>query len=92
MAGPIPLQDQLYHVLLLLADLPKAPSVRTAAAQLLQRLPTCTWVPAALVAALGSAQPAEQLRQLLLGAPGSVERPGRLLYTLQVRRKRGVGG
>ncbi|GIL73346.1 hypothetical protein Vretifemale_3533 [Volvox reticuliferus] len=75
--------DQLYRVLLLLADLPKAPGVRAAASRLLQQLPTCSWVPAGLLEALHSDQPAAQLRGQLLGPGGGVERPGLLLYTLQ---------
>ncbi len=71
-------------MLLLLADLPKAPAVRAAASRLLQQLPTCSWVPAMLLEALHSEQPAAQLRRLLLGPSGGVDRPGLLLYTLQV--------
>lgn len=95
-----PPQEQLYRVLLLLADLPRAPAVRAAAGRLLQQLPTCGWVPAALLEALqaGQGQAGEQaaaaLRRLLLGPGadggegsrgGGVKRPGLLLYTLQVR-------
>lgn len=78
------MQDQLYRVLLLLADLPRAPAVRSAAARLLQQLPTCAWVPGALLGALLGPRPAAALRQLLLGSSGEVERPGLLLYMLQV--------
>lgn len=80
-------QDQLYRVLLLLADLPKAPGVRAAASRLLQQLPTCSWVPLGLLEALYSDQPAAQLGRQLLGSSGGVERPGLLLYTLQVSWK-----
>lgn len=66
---PISPQDQLYHQLLLLTDLPghTAAGLRAAAGRLLQQLPTCTWARALVTQALTCPAPEAALRSQLLG-------------------------
>lgn len=79
------LQEGIYHVLFFLAGLPKLPELRQEAVQMLQLLPTCSWIPEQLQEALSSHDAANKLKSVLLEQQqqGALHLP-KLLYTLQV--------
>lgn len=78
------LQESIYDVLLLLADMPGNTHVREAAVSVLGLLPSASTIPQQLRSAFTHANPNEQLQLLLLGSSAHGIRPARLLYVLQV--------
>lgn len=82
--APSSRQDNIFYVLLYLADLASAEDVRSSAACLLGLLPTSPSVRDHLWQALLGANPVEQIQALYVDADTREVQPARLLYTLQV--------